>query len=480
MQATHQPGLADERPPAAEPAAIPRAWLRPTGLGTSAALVPRLETGACTGLQPPTAPAPRPPGVTAWSDPTAYAERPWGDGSSSPLYCPRTVRIDDALAAEVDARLIAWAAELGCDDDELAALAKVRFGRLVTLAHADVADPDALLVAAQMNTAWWAADDYYADSPEAGADPTLLPQRLALAMAAMDPLPPAGDLSSPLDAELGSELVLRMLSSATAHLSRHASPSQVQRACYATFSMFVSWNAYGGWRQRGTFPTAWEYLAARQHDTFYTSMTLLDPVGAYELPSALFYDPRVRRALFQAGTASVLVNDLFSVEKDEADGVCNLVTLIAADGDCSLAEAKEITVALHNDYVREFEATHREVAAVPSPELQRFMLGVRAWMGGGFEWHATNPRYAQSADSGSDAVVDPGVNTDTDLIAGAGAVAESEPRGDVGADPLDAVAVAATAATFTGFGADLLLAAAKARIESLASVGPGTAIEAES
>lgn len=374
-------------------------WLRPSGLGTSAAVLPGTQLGGCSGTQPPTARLWRPQGGgTVLSDPSAYEERSWGDGSASPLYCPRTERVDDRLGDEVDMRLIAWAAGLGCSAEELDALRKVRFGRLVMLAHSDIEDPDALLVAAQMNTAWWAADDYYADSTEAGADPTLLPQRLILAMAAMDPVPPAGDLTTDLDEALQDDLVLRMLSSAVEHTGRHGSPTQVQRACYATFSMFVSWNAYGAWREAGTLPPAWQYLAARQHDSFYTSMVLIDAVGGYELPSALFYDPRVRRAVMQAGTASVLVNDLFSVAKDAADEkpVCNLVSLIADDRGISIAEATEITVALHNAFVHEFEATHRELAQVPSLELQRFMRGVRAWMGGGFEWHATNPRYAAS------------------------------------------------------------------------------------
>lgn len=393
MQAPQLPGNVEDHSSVISPQS--QAWLRPCGLGTSAAAPPRVQPGGCTGMQPPTVRASWSPG-SAWSDPAAYCERSWGDGSASPLYCPRTERINDALGAEVDERLISWAAGCGCRDDELDALRAASFGRLIMLTHSDVDDPDALLVAAQMNTAWWAADDYYADSTEAGADPALLPQRLTLAMAAMDPVPSAGELTVPLDEALNDDLVLRMLSSAVGHLARHATPTQVQRACYATFSMFVSWNAYGSWREAGTFPPAWEYLAARQHDSFYTSMTLVDPVGAYEVPAALFYDPRVRRATTLAGTASVVVNDLFSVARDAADENCNLVSLIAADRDCSLAQATEAAVALHNDFVHEFESLHRELAAVPSPELQRFLRGVRAWMGGGFEWHATNPRYAQS------------------------------------------------------------------------------------
>lgn len=325
----------------------------------------------------------------------AYALRTWGDGSAPPLYVPVVERVDAVLAAEVEARLRAWAAGLGFAEDELDAMGAAGFGRLAMLTHPDTDDPEALLTAAKLNASWWAADDYYADDTALGAVPELLPPRLSLAMCAMDAPPPAGDFTPPLAEALAGDLVLRMLRSATDHLAARASTAQVQRVCYSTFAMFVSWTAYAAWRETGKHPPAWEYLAARQHDSFYTSMTLIDAVGGYELPAELYYQERVRHALFQAGTASVLVNDLFSVAKDAADEkpVCNMVLLVAADRDCSVEEATEVVVDLHNDTVRGFEAAHEALSFVPSPQLQWFLRGARAWMGGGFEWHATNDRY---------------------------------------------------------------------------------------
>ncbi|HXA62451.1 MAG TPA: family 2 encapsulin nanocompartment cargo protein terpene cyclase [Streptosporangiaceae bacterium] len=375
----------------------------PTGPGTAAARLPALLASAARsgpGI-PPCAAGRAPAGLRRMPDITphsTYVERSWGDGTAAPLYCPPVERVDDGLADEVDARLIVWAAARGFQDHELDALRSARFGRLAMLTHPDTDDPDALLIAAQLNAAWWAADDYYADDTALGAVPALLPERLTLAMSAMDPPPAAGDFTVPLVEALQDDLVLRMLGSAVEHLVRHGTPAQVQRVCYSTFAMFVSWTAYAAWRESGELPPAWEYLAARQHDSFYTSMTLIDIVGGYELPANLFYRPRVRDAAFQAGTAAVLVNDLHSVAKDAADEkpVCNMVLLVAADRGCSVAEAVEITVALHNDFVRGFEAAHQELASVPSPELQWFLRGLRAWMGGGFEWHATNARYASS------------------------------------------------------------------------------------
>jgi 2-methylisoborneol synthase len=324
-----------------------------------------------------------------------YVDRPWGDGTAPPLYSPVVERINEPLAEEVNNRLVAWAQDCGFVDDQLEALRAAGFGRLAMLAHPDTDDPDRLLIAAQLNAAWWAADDLYADDSEMGATPVELPPRLALAMAAMDPVAPAGEFSVPLEKAVRAEPVLVALRSGVDHLSRHSTPAVVQRACYATFAMFVSWNAYAAWRHTGTYPPAWKYLAARQHDSFYTSMTLIDAVGGYELPANLYYDPRVREMLMQAGTASVMVNDLHSVAKDAADEkpVCNMVLQIAADQDCSLSEATTITVNLHNNLVHDFESAHRTLRAIPSLELQRFLRATKAWMAGGLEWHATNPRY---------------------------------------------------------------------------------------
>ncbi|MFG1793011.1 family 2 encapsulin nanocompartment cargo protein terpene cyclase [Nocardia sp. NPDC049149] len=333
--------------------------------------------------------------------PLPYLERAWGDGSHSPLYCPATARIDEALGEEVNRRLVAWAERVGIHEGRMDKFRDTGFGRLAMLTHPDSDDPDMLLVAAQMNAAWWAADDYYADETPLGATPTELPPRLALVMSAMDPPPHAGSYTEQLEEAVTADPVLVALRSATAHLTSHATPSQVMRACNTTFQMYVSWTAYAAWRYLETPPAAWRYLAARQHDSFYTSMTLIDVVGSYELTGNLFYDKRFHRALMQAGTASVLVNDLYSAEREAADELpdSNLVLLIAAEENCSLDDAIERTVALHNDFVRGFETAQRELSAVPSLELHRFLRGAQAWMAGGLEWHSATSRYkSESAD----------------------------------------------------------------------------------
>ena len=405
----------------ANPDIVRSPLLGPTGLGTSAArLLAHLQQAAGSGelesresaatsspaASPPAALEPTraslsspPPHSPRPSGDPAYALRPWGDGSHSPLYCPITERFNEPLAAEVDEKLAAWARECGFDEDEIAKIRKAKFGRLMMLCHVDCDDPDRLLIGAKLNASWWAADDYYADDSALGAVAELLPPRLVLAMAAMDPPPPAGEFTAPLDEAIRSERVLVALRSSVGYLARYGLPAQVQRVCYATFAMFVSWTAYAAWRHTDKYPPAWEYLAARQHDSFYTSMTLIDVIGGYELPANLYYEPRVRDAAFQAGTASVLLNDLYSVHKDLQDEKppCNMVLQVAKDRGCSIDDATEIVVELHNEVVRDFEENHRVLQGVPNVELQRFVRGLRSWMGGGFEWHDSNPRYRTGA-----------------------------------------------------------------------------------
>jgi 2-methylisoborneol synthase len=379
----------------------------PSGLGTSALYFPRQATPPTTppATQPlqrqltrPELDFPRPgPGLVRADAyiPLPYVERDWGDGSYPPLYLPATARVDENLGEEVNERLVTWAGEVGIYADQIDKFRDTGFGRLAMLAHADTDDPDMLLIAAQMNAGWWAADDYYADETSLGATPTELPPRLALVMSAMDPPPAAGDYTRQLEEAIVADPVLVALRSATGHLARHGTPAQVMRARNITFQMYVSWAAYAAWRYLGTPPPVWRYLAARQHDSFYTSMTLIDAVGGYELTSNLFSEKRFHRALMQAGTASVIVNDLYSAAKEAADELpdSNVVLLIAAEEDCPIRAATERAVAMHNEFVRGFEASQRELAAVPSTELQRFLRGAQAWMAGCFEWHSTSSRY---------------------------------------------------------------------------------------
>jgi hypothetical protein len=335
----------------------------PTGLGTSASRIPAR----------PSRPGPSVP----------------------PLYGPGPVRIDERLAEEVDDRLVAWFEDLGIFTDRLHRLRAERYGRFVMLAHPDTADPDRLLMAARWMVALFAVDDAYTDDETAGADPELVAPRLALALAALDPPHLVGGYATRLDGALRADPVLAALRSSLEGVARSATASQVERARHESANLFVGMSTEAAWRTAGRIPPVWEYLSSRRFNSFLPAIALIDVVGGYELPADVYHDPRVHRATALAASATAIANDLYSMAKEAvpAIGGFNLPTLVAAERRCSLQEAIEVSVGYHTAVVRAFEAAHRGLAADPSYALRRFLLGLRAWIGGSNEWHASSGRY---------------------------------------------------------------------------------------
>jgi 2-methylisoborneol synthase len=178
------------------------------------------------------------------------------------------------------------------------------------------------------------------------------------------------------------------------NLGRYASGTQLARVRCQMAVTFLAWNQEVAWRTEGRTPPVWEYLMHRHEDSFLPCMVLIDAVGGYELPPTEFDDQRVRRAFAMAGSASVLVNDLYSVAKDQHAGMdLNLPMVIAAEEKCALDEAVKRSVEIHNELVHTFETEAAVLSLAGSPALRRFLAGVWAWLGGNREWHRTSPRY---------------------------------------------------------------------------------------
>ncbi|MCX4695875.1 family 2 encapsulin nanocompartment cargo protein terpene cyclase [Streptomyces sp. NBC_01408] len=308
-----------------------------------------------------------------------------------PLYCPDAVRDDPALGDEVDERLVLWARETGIYADRLDMLRSCGFGRLMMLGHPDCDDPDRLLAAAKCGLAEWSVDDHWVDEG-ADADPELIGARVALAHAVVDPVRLPSGYERRFEERVAAEPVLRAFRSCLDHLARFATPTQVTRLRYQLAVMFVGYNHEAQWRTSGRRPPVWEYLVHRYENGFFPCMVLTDPVGGYEVPAQEFADARVRRTYMYAGVATCLLNDLYSMAReDPAD--TNLPNLIAAEEGCTLQEAVNRTAAIHNEIMCAVEAESAALASLGSPLLGRFLEGLWNWMGGAKEWHATSPRY---------------------------------------------------------------------------------------
>ncbi|MFE3546219.1 family 2 encapsulin nanocompartment cargo protein terpene cyclase [Nocardia sp. NPDC059177] len=361
--------------PAAIAVAEPRRLLGPSGIGTS-------------GLWPTPAPI---------TEPGAPQKIP-------ALYCPPPERDDPALAEAVNVGLLAWAAEIGLYEGRLDDLGKADFGRLIMLAHPDCDDPDLLLAAARCAVAEWSVDDYYCEEDAPGdtapdgtpsSAAAELGPRLELAAAAMDPAHLPARYAPRLEQAMQADPILRAFRTSFAHLSGYASPAQLARLRTEIAGWFIALGAEAGWRAAGRMPPVWEYLTNRQPHSFLPCMAPIDVVGGYELGAADYTDPAVRRVVTTAALAAQMVNDLYSMAREDlSDGrEFNLPTVLAAEDNCSRADAVLRTAQIHDELMHRFEREAAPLAAAGSPELRRFLTGLWAWMGGNRAWHAGSRRY---------------------------------------------------------------------------------------
>lgn len=343
-----------------------------------------------------TAPAPGRTGTGAPSEGPAAASESGGpevDGERIPaLYCPPAVRDDPALGDEVDDRLLVWAEEMGVYPGQLDRVRSAGFGRLIMLAHPETDDPDRLLAAAKCALAEWSVDDHYVDGEAEEAHPELLGQRLAIAHSVIDQAHLPLRYAPQLEEVVRADPVMRALRSSLDNLGRYATASQVRRLRHELAIMFVAYNQEGVWLATGHRPPVWEFLMHRHENSFVPCMALIDAVAGYELPHQAFSEPSVRRVFTLAGSASVIVNDLYSMGKEDVTDL-SLPRLIATEDGCSLGEAVRRTVDIHDELMHAFEAEAAALALTGSPELRRFLWGLWAWLGGSREWHARSPRY---------------------------------------------------------------------------------------
>lgn len=412
-----RPSAAPRLPVPSKVSRGPRLPTGPTGLGTSAARIPysapvrrpsgtgvRNSVKAGLATTPPAGPrglgtsatrltlpeARRGEAPTARTQPpNTAAEKP---DPAPGLHCPPAVRDDRALGDAVTEGLVGWAEEVGIYPGRLDMIRKADFGRLIMLAHPESDDLGRLLAAAKCALAEWSVDDHYVDCEVEEARHEALGQRLAIAHSVIDQANLPRAYAPQLEEVVQADPVMRALRSGLADLARYATTGQVRRLRHELAIMFVAYNQEGFWHTAGHRPPVWEFLMHRHENSFIPCMVLIDAVAGYELPYGEFADPAVRRAFTLAGSASVIVNDLYSMGKEDPTDF-SLPRLIESEDNCSLAEAVDRTVEIHNELMHTFEAEAAALALTGSPELRRFLAGTWAWLGGNREWHASSGRY---------------------------------------------------------------------------------------
>ncbi|MEV0223383.1 family 2 encapsulin nanocompartment cargo protein terpene cyclase [Streptomyces sp. NPDC050704] len=381
------------------PRLLTRLLSGPSGLGTSSLhLTPVVEPDTTSLTASPTTPPEPPPDAStsaSGSSPSPSSQRIEG------LYCPPAVRDNRALADEINDRLVDWAekeVDLYPDTDHREALLGFDPGRSVVLCHPDAPSIEHLMVAARLLVGENAVDDYFCEA-EYGGSADRRGAALAVAQSAIDPAHNTPRYEADWRSGLDSHPALRSMRSAMDHLCALATPAQAHRYRHDIAGLYLGYNAEGDCIAQRRTPAVWEYLVQRQLNNFRPCLTITDTVGGYELPAHLFAEPAVQRAVGLSSNASTICNDLYSLRKEQQSERFHysLPTVIAAEEDCSIEDAFQKAIEVHNDLVHLFE---EQAAALSGthPLIARFMTGLSNWVGGNHEWHVGNvgTRYATS------------------------------------------------------------------------------------
>ncbi|MEV6306320.1 family 2 encapsulin nanocompartment cargo protein terpene cyclase [Actinoplanes sp. NPDC051861] len=334
----------------------------------------------------------RPSGIGTSAARAFLAQKPEKSDKSDELFCPGALRDDPVLGDLVDDRVVEWAGQVGIYPGRLDKLRSYGFGRYMMLAHPAVIDPDRLVAAAKCLVAEWAADDYYVDEVELGADPAVVGSRLANLLAVVDPAQLVPRYATDLDAHHRLQPISVAFRTAMEHLARYASPAQMGRFQNQMAILFLAWTQEADWHVNRRTPPVWEYLVQRHLNSYLPPMILIDVLAGYELPANEFFHPDVRRAFTTAGNAAVLVNDLYSGAR-ESENDFNLPTVLVANEGLSRRQAVLRTVEIHNELMHTFVELAAGLSATGSPNLRRFLADTWAWLGGSRRWHATTGRY---------------------------------------------------------------------------------------
>ncbi|MDT3311978.1 family 2 encapsulin nanocompartment cargo protein terpene cyclase [Pseudomonas sp. rhizo66] len=319
-------------------------------------------------------------------------QSPW---TVPPLYGLAPFRVDPALAAAVEERLMPWIEQVGIFPGQHKKVRAMDFGRFAMLCHTDTDDPDRLLLAAQCFAALFAVDDYYCDDERSGSEPKMVGPRLSVALAALEPVYLSERFRPGLEQALNSDPVLVALRAYLTRVEALATPAQVARVRHEIVAMFVTMSAEAAWRTEGLTPALWEYLAHRQVNSFLPCLSLIDIIGGYELPANVYSAPGVRRVTALAASATMIANDLFSALKEQQAGIgdFNLPSLLIREQQGSPEQAMAHSAAIHDEIMHLYEAAEQAVLPHASAPLKRYLCGIKSWLAGNVEWHRTSGRY---------------------------------------------------------------------------------------
>ncbi|MFH9352581.1 cytochrome P450 [Kitasatospora sp. NPDC017646] len=172
------------------------------------------------------------------------------------------------------------------------------------------------------------------------------------------------------------------------------------RACLATFP------AEAEHRARGTVPALGLGLAdtmrLRRHGScLYPFMNILERVHGADAPTALHAEPALHRLRANTADAATLINDLYSLEREERQSAAafNTVLTLQRVRGCTRSRAVRAVRARVDRLRQENEELRRDLGR-RHPAGRWYLDGTRELVAGVQAWTSTSDRYLVSGDRG--------------------------------------------------------------------------------
>jgi hypothetical protein len=293
----------------------------------------------------------------------------------------------NAHGAEVAQATTEWAVRQGLLAPEAAgARSRQQSGWLAARAH-PTASFEALLIVADFMS-WLFFEDDHNDETRAGHMLARMVEDHDRFISILDGVGPSPD-DPPLCAAL-HDLELRM--------GRQADTTWAHefRRDLSAYFYAIQWECRN--RVRGTPPRLDEYLSMRPFTSaVFPCFDLFGIAEELRLPIPTYDHPAVQELRFRANNVVSYCNDIFSFEKELEHGdTHNLVILIRNEHRCTLQEAVDRAVALHDAELSAFlslEERVRCLGLVATAEIERYAECLSSWIWANFDWTRASERY---------------------------------------------------------------------------------------
>jgi pentalenene synthase len=133
------------------------------------------------------------------------------------------------------------------------------------------------------------------------------------------------------------------------------------------------------------------------------SLDLAERVGHFEIPQLIWHSSHLESMRQAAVDAVKLINEVMSLENDDARGDPNLVHCLVRERDCSRPEAIEMAVALVQSAVARLFAlakrtplfcTRLGLTSDETDKVRRYASAMITWIRGSYDWSRINGRYS--------------------------------------------------------------------------------------